>query len=141
MKDTLNKDTAAQIKSANSVSIHARVVDFKYGMLDAVRRKYFIKSVKHIKKNVKTPIFFVFSDNIEWCKDNVNTLGLSSEKKVIFVSHNSGEDSYRDMQLMSLCKHNIVPNSTFSWWGGYLNQNPNKIVCTPYATWPGTISF
>lgn len=139
--DVMNIEMEQQIKSCNSVSIHARVNDFDYGVGAEVKRGYFKKAVNYIKRNVMSPVFYVFSDNIEWCKRNLNILGLQSNDSIFFVSHNFGKNSYKDMQLMSMCQHNIVPQSTFSWWGAYLNQNPNKIVVTPYATFPGTVSF
>lgn len=129
------------IVNSNAVGIHARVVDYQYGMAVAVKNGYFKKAVQHIKRKVTNPVYFIFSDNISWCKENLDSIGVDNSDEVIFVDHNIGEKSYRDMQLMSLCKHNILPNSTFSWWGAYLNQNPDKIVITPYATLPGTISF
>lgn len=140
-KDVKNIDIEQSIKSCNSVSIHARINDYDYGVGAEVKRGYFKKAVKYIKKNVTCPVFFVFSDNMEWCKKNLDILGLKDNDSIYFVSHNYGKNSYKDMQLMSKCQHNIVPQSTFSWWGAYLNENPDKIVITPYATFPGTISF
>lgn len=137
-----NIELAESIQNSESVALHARILDFDYGMKATLERDYFRKAVSYIKKRTKVLLkFFIFSDDIEWCKKNLFLLGLEDEDKVIFVEGNTGKHSFRDMQLMSLCKHNIIPNSTFSWWGAYLNQNPNKIVVTPYATMPGTISF
>lgn len=130
-----------QINSCNSVSIHLRVAEFYYGMEAAIRNKYFEKAINYIKHTVDNPVFFIFSDNIEWCKFHYEQLGLCQMDQKMFVEGNKEEKSYRDMQLMSLCKHNVVPNSTFSWWAAFLNQNYQKTVITPYATLPGTISF
>ena len=74
---------------------------------------------------MKNPYFFIFSNDIEWCQENIKL------ENSYYVDWNTGENSYKDMQLMSLCKHNIIPNSTFSWWGAWLNKNPNKIVIAP----------
>lgn len=141
--DEKNMFLASQIKKENSVSVHARIKDFDYGMKEALQRDYYRKAISYLKRKAKSQFlhFYVFSDDIEWCKNHLCILGLSKTDLVTFVEGNNGLDSYKDMQLMSLCKHNIIPNSSFSWWAGFLNQNPDKIVVTPYATQPGTISF
>jgi len=79
-----------------------------------------------MKEKVKEPYWFVFSDDINWCRKNL-TLGTNA----CYVEHNTGQNSFRDMQLMSLCKHNIIANSTFSWWGAWLNINSEKVVICP----------
>ena len=63
---------------------------------------------------------------MEWVKENIQI-----NSRVFYVDINSGDDSYKDMQLMSKCKHNIIANSSFSWWGAWLNENKNKIVVAP----------
>lgn len=140
--DDKNRDIQDWITNSDSVAIHARVEDFWYGMRDCIKRNYFLKAVNYIKnKTRKKHVFYVFSDNIEWCRKNTSRLGLEETDQVVFVEGNTGENSYRDMQLMAQCKHIICPQSTFSWWAGYLMRNPDKIFVTPYGTWPGTISF
>ena len=136
-----NQEIAKEIENCNSVAIHARVVDYAYGMKDAVQRGYYQKAVRYIKDCMSKNRFFVFSDDPDWCRANLNVLGLTESDPLIIIDWNKGTDSFRDMQLISLCKHQIIPNSTFSWWGGYLNRNPDKIFVTPYGTLPGTISF
>ena len=71
------------------------------------------------------PVFYFFSDDPDWCKQTFS--GLKAE----FLDHNKGEDSFKDMVLMSVCRHNIIANSTFSWWGAWLNQNIDKKVIAP----------
>ena len=79
--------------------------------------------------HVQEPIFYVFSDDIPWVRDN---LALHN---AVYVSHNQGMDSWQDMYLISKCKHHIIANSTFSWWGAYLCANEDKIVvCPPKLT-------
>lgn len=139
--DEFNLEMSKKITNSESVAIHARVVNFEYGMKEILARNYYQKAVKHIKEKIDKPLlFFVFSDNVNWCRENLDILGLSNEN-INFVDYNKGENTFRDMQLMSLCKHIVIPNSTFSWWAGYLIKNPNKIFITPYGSWPGTISF
>lgn len=131
-----NKDFASFLDSCNSVFIHARRGDmlsangwcYKYG--------YFRRAVKYIKKNVKNLVFVFFTNtgSIEWCKENAKTFGLDySKDKVYFVDWNLGEESFRDMQLMAHCKHGIITNSTFGWWGAYFIKNPEKITISPLA--------
>lgn len=116
------------IEEENSVSIHIRRGDYLNdpllgGMIDL---EYYEKAIELIEKKEKDLAYIIFSNDIEWCKKNLKNL-----EKAYFVDWNIGEKSYRDIQLMSLCKHNIIPNSTFSWWGAWLNKNKNKIVIAP----------
>lgn len=137
IQDDKNLKILSIINDTNSVAIHARRGDmlsyngfcYKYG--------YFKRAVKYIKSNVKNPTFIFFCDpgSIEWCKENQHIFGLDFKvDKILFVDWNKGENSFRDMQLMSKCKHNIITTSSFGWWGAYLNENPNKITCSPDIT-------
>jgi hypothetical protein len=83
-------------------------------------------ALKKITSCIETPHFFIFSDDTEWAQEN-----LYFEHPFKFITHNGAEKSYEDMRLMSLCRHNIIANSSFSWWGAWLNRNPEKIVIAP----------
>ena len=113
------------IKNSNSVSLHVRRGDYlnlkNVGVLDV---DYYMKSVEYIRSNVEKPIFFIFSDDLEWCK---NSLGFL--EGCIYVDRTQTEID--DLKLMSFCQHNIIANSSFSWWGAWLNQNPKKTVIAP----------
>ncbi|WP_400243857.1 alpha-1,2-fucosyltransferase [Niallia sp. JL1B1071] len=140
--DSINNKIAEKINDSESVSLHVRRGDHLVSNVNMERKdNYFIKSVNYIKSVVDKPEFFVFSDDIEWCKMNQSNLGLKKEDKIYFVDNNSGNDSYKDMQLMSLCKNNIIPISTFSWWASYLNKNPNKVVIAPKGYWANASIF
>ena len=76
-------------------------------------------------QNSRNPIFFVFSDDIPWAREPLGRLGTC-----VFVDQNSGAAS-EDLRLMSACKHQIIANSSFSWWAAWLNTNPNKMVVAP----------
>lgn len=134
LQDEKSRKFAEYLDSCNSVFIHARRGDmlssngwcYKYG--------YFRRAVKYIKKHVEDPVFVFFTNtgSIEWCKENERIFGLDFEKDyVFFVDWNTGEKSFRDMQLMAHCKHGIITNSTFGWWGAYFISNPNKITISP----------
>jgi hypothetical protein len=87
---------------------------------------YYKEAIHKIKERIgeQKIKLLVFSDDIEWARENLSNL----KENISYVDHNKGEDSFRDMQLMSMCHHNIIGASTFSWWSAYLNQNKNKIV-------------
>ena len=128
--DANNQDILEKIKNTNSVSIHVRRGD--YVSLDYVKKihgvcslDYYKKAIEYISKNVENPYFFLFSDDIEWVIENLNI-----EYPYTVVDFNQGK-GWLDMELMKNCKHNITANSSFSWWGGWLNENKNKIVITP----------
>ena len=85
---------------------------------------YYMKAVEYIRKIVEKPTFYIFSDDLEWCKSSLTFLG-----DCIYVERTQTEID--DLKLMSFCQHNIIANSSFSWWGAWLNQNPNKTVIAP----------
>ena len=124
LEDENNKGMAALIESSNSVSIHIRGTDFeKDKLLGGISTAdYYKKAIELLRTKVDNPVFFVFSDDFEYAKKIINEP---------VVDMNKGNDSYKDLILMSLCKHNIMANSSFSWWGAWLNRNPNKMVVCP----------
>jgi hypothetical protein len=63
---------------------------------------------------------------MEWVKQN-----LPVDFPCVYVAHNRREESFKDMQLMSLCRHHVIANSSFSWWGAWLNASPEKLVIAP----------
>jgi Glycosyl transferase family 11. len=136
LDDQRNLQMAEYLDSNNSVFIHARRGDmlssngwcYKYG--------YFKRAVRYIKVHVDNPVFVFFTNegSVEWCKQNAKKIfGLDKSDQISFVDWNLGDQSFRDMQLMTHCKHGIITNSTFGWWGAYFIQNPNKITISPQA--------
>ncbi len=126
-----NLSLIENIKSTNSVSLHIRRGDFVenkvinsiHGLCDI---NYYQRAITHVNSIMQNTTFFIFSDDINWAKQE---LGMTSN--VIYIDHNIGKESYWDMRLMSYCKHNIIANSSFSWWGAWLNTNKSKIVIAP----------
>ena len=119
------KDLLFKLSKENSVSLHVRRGDV-LTLKDAyiLPLEFYEKAIKLIKKKVKKPKFYVFSDEIEWCKENFK----SFDANIVFVDDKEG---YEVLELMRSCKHNILAVSALSWWAGYLNPNPNKIVIAP----------
>lgn len=120
------------IGSVQSVAVHIRRGDYLSDKSAAnnfvtCSIEYYKRAVSHILDNVENPVFFVFSEDMEWVKENLSF----GDNQVYFIDCNRGEDSYLDMQLMSLCKHNIIANSSFSWWAAWLNSSKNKMVIAP----------
>ena len=115
----------------NSVSLHVRRGDY---ISEAQTNKfhgvcgfdYYNDALDVLKARVGEFNLYIFSDDISWVKDN-----FEYSCNTIFVDWNNESSNYEDLRLMSLCKHNIIANSSFSWWGAWLNQNPNKIVIAP----------
>jgi hypothetical protein len=129
--NTHNQTLADRISALNSVSLHVRRGDYvKDAGINAYHGvcppDYYKEAIRMISKKTRDAVFFVFSDDIEWCKGNLDIPG-----EAVFVSHNTGADSYVDMQLMSLCKDHIIANSSFSWWGAWLNPFAEKTVIAP----------
>lgn len=127
----LNQSLAADIAAAPSVSMHVRRGDYvSNAQANAVHGTctpaYYRAAVEMLQAKVGAIVLFVFSDEPDWVRKN-----LCFDVTTVYVSHNSGNASFEDLRLMSLCRHNIIANSSFSWWGAWLNQNPNKIVISP----------
>ena len=127
----LNAELGAQARASASVSVHVRRGDMAndpatLAVHGVCSPGYYRAAAAHIAKSVENPEFFVFSDDIQWAKENI-ALG----PRCRYIDHNKGEDAHNDMRLMSLCRHHIVANSSFSWWGAWLNPDPRKIVVAP----------
>ena len=127
----INSVLARDIVSCNSVSIHVRRGDLAnpnvtgniypvYGL------DYYDKAIAIIRNEVSDPHFYIFSDDPEWVSRNLDYVDNS-----LMVTHNPIEKGYADLWLMCQCRHNIITNSTFSWWGAWLNKNPAKVIVCP----------
>jgi hypothetical protein len=131
-KTQLDHNNAAlsdQFSQVNSVAVHVRRGDYTSatysGFFGGISDTYYTEAIQRIKEKTDNPVFFIFSDNIEWCKNNLDV------QNARYIDHNRGADSYKDLILMSQAKHNIIANSTFSWWAAWLNSNTKKMVIAP----------
>lgn len=115
--------------TTSSISIHIRRGNYiGSGFHNLAESYYYQNSIEYVKKKIENPVFYIFSDDIAWCKKNMRCFDSLQHH---YVEGYEGKHSYVDIHLMSLCKHNIIANSTFSWWGGWLNKNPAKVVICP----------
>lgn len=131
LTNTFTKKCATKMSHEESVSIHIRRGDYlKEDDWNISNTDYYSNAIAHINKIISTPSYYIFSDDIEWCRDRFKG------SQYHFVDWNKGSDSWQDMYLMSCCKHNIIANSTFSWWGAWLNNNESKIVIAPEVWFP-----
>ena len=144
--DNLNADNQELVSSilsfpSNYVSIHIRRGDYIKntrfgGLCDISYYQSAIEEVKRINNN-KNIHFLIFSNDMEWCRLNLE----STYGKYIYVDWNKGSTSYIDMYLMTLCGTNIIANSSFSWWGAYLNRNQEKVVIAPKKWTNDVVAF
>ena len=126
-----NAELAEHIGQVNSVSLHVRRGDYAKDLKTTATHglcspDYYRAAIQLVSDRIVQPFFFIFSDDISWAKENIKT-----NFPCRFVDHNQGAESYNDMHLMSLCQHHIIANSSFSWWGAWLNSRPEKIVVAP----------
>ena len=126
-----NAELALDMATKQAVSLHIRRGDYvsdskNHNIMRVCDLEYYRLAINYIATQVEQPVFYLFSDDMAWVKQS-----LPMEFPCVYVEHNSGAESYKDMQLMSLCRHHIIANSSFSWWGAWLNAKPEKIVIAP----------
>ena len=136
--DPINNKIALEMESTNSIALHIRRGDYinNSNYEGVCTEEYYLKAINLLNEKIdnnKNTIFYIFSDDKEFANQFEGKLNINTR----IIEHNKDENSYKDMYLMSKCKHNIIANSSFSWWGAWLNNNPNKIVIAP-KRWFGT---
>ena len=126
-----NADLIEAISKVNSISLHVRRGDYvtnesARSILGQLDIEYYYKCMEYINSRINNPHYFIFSDDPDWVFNNLSTF-----HPVTFIDNNSVEECYEDLRLMMSCKHHIIANSSFSWWGAWLNPNQDKIVLAP----------
>ena len=119
-----NRELSEEMASRTSVGIHVRRGDYQ-GLFPLLNEKYYASAMNHFNEKYGSVHFYVFSNDLSWCREHLKA------EKITFVDFNSGKDSPYDMWLMTQCKHNIIANSSFSWWGAWLNAHKGKEVIAP----------
>ncbi len=126
-----NETFLREIQATDSVALHVRRGDYAsnrtvHEVHGLCSLDYYRRAVEMISGRVKHPTFFVFSDDPDWTRDN-----LRLEFPAHFMTHNSVDHGFEDLRLMAHCRHFILANSSFSWWGSWLASHPRKIVAAP----------
>jgi len=124
-----NKELTTQIRSTISVAVHVRrgdyvasqIINQQFGLCSL---SYYNDAMRLMKEKLELPVFYIFSDDIDWCKQHLDSLGCPMH--FIF-----GNPDFEDLILMSTCNHQIVANSSFSWWAAWLNQSIDKQIIAP----------
>lgn len=121
-----------KMKSENSVSVHIRAGDYlqagNAGLFGGIcTQQYYEKAIVCMNQKISNPLFFVFSNDIDWCKRNIPLANVVWMDNETLPEH----EDWIEMYLMSCCKHNIIANSSFSWWAAWLNENKYKMVIAP----------
>ncbi len=128
----LSSSLSESIQKENAISIHFRRGDYVFSKSansfhGLCSLDYYQRAIELFIKEEKDVTFYVFSDDIEWVKANLKI----KNRPVNYIKHTSDETNYEDLHLMSICKHHIIANSSFSWWGAWLNNYPLKRVIAP----------
>lgn len=123
-----NRVLIENIVTCDSVGIHVRRGDYlnepEYCNICSVG--YYKKGIEQILSDGKSHVFYLFSNDMQWCKENIEP--LVGNNKIVYVTGNKGKESCWDMFLMTYCKDLIIANSSFSWWGAFLNKNINRVI-------------
>ncbi len=124
-KIKISNELFSLLGEEETVSVHIRRGDFiKIGIV--LPKQYYINAFEQIEKTFENPKYLIFSDDLEWVKKN-----LEIDREFYYVNRDGKLRDYEELMIMSRCKHNIIANSTFSWWGAWLNQNADKQVIAP----------
>lgn len=126
-----NKEILRTVEATNSVSVHIRRGDYLQGeenynyFGEVCSLEYYQNAMEYFRTKLENVSFFIFSNDMEWSRENLKG------NDCFYIDWNNGIEDYLDMYLMSKCKHNIIANSSFSWWGAWLNENTQKQVIVP----------
>ncbi len=126
-----NAELAEQICNSVAVSLHVRRGDIaanpaSLAIHGLCSLDYYRRAVEYVTAHIAQPEFIIFSDDMPWVREYLHV-----EHPCHYIEHNKGPESYNDMRLMSLCRHHIIANSSFSWWGAWLDPWGDKIVIAP----------
>lgn len=128
--NTEQKELIYKIENENAVAIHVRRGDYlspQFGdIYYCLDKNYYKKAIEFVRRKVDSPKFYLFSDDIEWCKSE-----YSDMNDITYIDSKVSQNQHVDLHIMRQCKHFIIANSTFSWWGAWLSQYKEKIIVAP----------
>lgn len=129
--DEVNRRLLERIDACNAVSLHVRRGDYAsdpavHAMHGVCSLDYYRSAVACLSERLEDLVWFLFSDDPEWTRTHLDLGGRS-----VVVDHSGPEGAAEDLRLMSRCRHHVIANSTFSWWGAWLDPRPDKIVIAP----------
>lgn len=130
--DDKNQKCYDEFANGNTVSIHIRRGDYlkEWRYKNICELDYYQKAIAYVERyHSKKMNYAIFSNDMAWCQEHI--VPLLNDSKYTMVDWNQGAESYKDMRLMQACKANIIANSSFSWWGAYLNIHDNPLVIAP----------
>jgi hypothetical protein len=126
----VHREWLDRIRRSNSICLHVRRGDYlkpetlkRFGVCQL---SYYINAIHSVRTRIESPLFFVFSDDHAWCRGN-----LPLDDTMILVDANKPGDAVEELSLMAACRHHIIANSSFSWWGAWLADHPDQIVVAP----------
>jgi Glycosyl transferase family 11 len=120
-----------RIRDANAVAVHVRRTDYIAAGWDILNATYYAGAMQHLRQCVSDVRFFLFSDDVDWCRRHFS----DTDCEVVDVPK-ARSDPFIDLRLMTLCRHYIIANSSYSWWGAWLNPSPGKVVVAPSVWFP-----
>jgi hypothetical protein len=132
-----NQQMIAEINKVNAVCLHIRRGDYlnpRWKNLQICTFEYYNNAINEVLNRMENPLFFVFSNthnDLEWIRENYHFKDLNGKKEIKLIYVDLNNPDYEELRLMYNCKHFIISNSTFSWWGAYLSTNPQKLVIVP----------
>ena len=125
-----DRNIAKQSTNCESVAIHVRRGDYIKDKIfkNICTIEYYIAAIQEMYARLSPDIFYIFSNDITWCRQYLEQY---IKNPIVYIDWHSETDSFRDMQLMSMCKHHIIANSSFSWWGAWLHEGNDHFVICP----------
>lgn len=136
--ESKNIKIANEIREAEAVSIHVRRGDYisdpkANQSIGLCSLDYYYRSIDYVMSRVEKPHFYIFSDDPDWTQQHITI-----DAPTTYVRNNPSDKNYEDLRLMTYCRHFIIANSSFSWWGAWLSSNRQKIVVSPVQWFKGT---